>query len=140
MKVEYDGRVYDYDYEEVLVSQALKIEEHVGGTLADYEQGLINGRTVCFQAMGWLLFHDGDVKQQIGSIPDFPVVKLAAAYLKARQAVIAEIQAEIKKAEELAETDPTPPPSPSPNGHAPDGSSPAKAATPENHPSGGPTG
>lgn len=137
MKIEYDGQVYDYDYENLLVSRALKIEEHIGGTLADYEEGLSNGRAVCFQALGWLLFHDGNPKTPIGSV-EFPVVKLAMAYLAARKVLLDQVAAELEEAAALAESDPTRPPSPLPSGPGQGGDSPAKA-TPENRRSGSPT-
>ena len=91
MKIEYEGRVYDYDLDDLDVKQAMKIEQHVGGTLLDWQNGLANASTLCVQALGWVLLHDGDLTIPIDSV-NFKPVKLARAWGEAaeREAAAAE--------------------------------------------------
>src|SRR5882724_11508755 len=77
IKCEYDGKSWSYDDEDLTVLQGIAVEEHIKGNLADFDDGLGAGRTVCIQALGWLVFHGGSPDVPIASV-DFPVVRLSA--------------------------------------------------------------
>ena len=85
MKIEYEGRVYDYDLDDLDVEQSLKIEKHIGGTMLDWEQGLAKASVACFQALGWMILHGGDLSVPISSV-NFKVMKLATAWAEAQAA------------------------------------------------------
>ena len=84
MKIEFEGRVYDYDLDDLDVEQAMKIEKHVGGTLLDWEQGLEKVSAPCFQALGWLVLHSGDLDVPIDGL-NFKVMKLARVWIEAME-------------------------------------------------------
>lgn len=98
IKLEHDGKSWSYDDETLDVLQAIVIEEHIKGTLVDFDKGLGEHRAVCYQALGWLVFHDGNPKVPIGEV-NFPVAKLSTAWLQARLAVIEEMKAALSEAE-----------------------------------------
>jgi|SRR5882724_1643423 len=104
IKCEYDGKSWSYDDEDLTVLQGIAVEEHIKGNLADFDDGLGAGRTVCIQALGWLVFHGGSPDVPIASV-DFPVVRLSAAWLEARLAVIAEARAAAEAAKAEAEAE-----------------------------------
>ena len=78
MRIEYEGESYDFDLDDLTVKQALKIEKHIGGPMMDFEKGMITGSAVCYQAMGWLIFHHGD-STPIADV-DFKFGKLAKGF------------------------------------------------------------
>lgn len=90
IKLEHGGKSYAYDDESLTVLQGIAVEDHIKGTLVDFDQGLGSQRAVCFQALGWLIFHDADPKVPIAEV-DFPLVKLSTAWLQARLALIAQL-------------------------------------------------
>ncbi len=135
IKCEYDGKSWSYDDEDMTVLQGIAVEEHIRGTLMDYDEGLASGRSACYQALGWLIFHGGSPDVQISSV-GFPLVKLSAAWLEARLAAIGEAQAAAEAAKEAAEEakpapapDPTAAPGSGPPSGSTSGSSPRSSAT-----------
>jgi len=94
IKLEHGGKSYAYDDESLTVLQGIAVEEHIKGTLVDFDQGLGSQRAVCFQALGWLIFHDADPKVPIAEV-DFPLIKLSTAWLQARLTLIEQLNAAI---------------------------------------------
>ena len=86
MKIEYEGAVYDFDFDDITVRQAIKIEKHTGMTLAEWGKALSpeeegkGADLIAMQALGWLVLHGGDIP--VGDC-DFKIVKLAEAFAKA---------------------------------------------------------
>jgi len=121
VKLEIDGTFYEHDPDDLTIGQCAAIEKHIGGTIADWDKGLLEGSTECYRALGWVIFKDADVKVPIRSV-DFVLAKLARPYLTARLEEIQGMQGEIDKLmAEQAEPDPTlppglrpPPPAPGP--------------------------
>lgn len=111
IKLEHGGKSYAWDDESLTVLQGIKVEEHIKGTLVDWDQGLGSHRSVCYQALGWLVFRDGDPAVPIAEV-DFPITKLSAAWLQARLAQIGEMQASADAAAEEAEAARAAPPGP----------------------------
>ena len=61
MIIDYEGRQYPFDMDDMDIRQALKIEKHIGGTIGDFTNGLMETiRADCYQALGWLIFTGGD--------------------------------------------------------------------------------
>ena len=104
MIVEYEGKSYPFDMEDVTVKQALKIEKHMGGPLADFQKGVGSGDLAAIQALGWLILAGGD-QTPIADM-DFKIARFMDAF---NAAATAEAAAEAAK----AEVDPTV------NGHVP---------------------
>lgn len=138
IKCEYDGRSWAYDDEDLTVLQGIAVEEHIKGTLMDWDDGLASGRTVCYQALGWLVFHDASSDVPIASV-DFPLTKLSAAWLTARLEAIkaaqaaaqadAEAEAEAEAEASPAQPDPTGAPGSGPQSGNTSGHSPRSSAT-----------
>lgn len=82
MVIEYDGKKYEFDQNDIDVEQSLKIEKHIGGPMIDFENGVLSGRTVCVQALGWLILRRGDMDVPIAEV-NFKVGKLMKAYTAA---------------------------------------------------------
>jgi len=101
IKFEYDGKSWSYDDDSLTIKQGIAVEEHIGGPLVDFDEGLARGRAACYQALGWLIFHDGDPDIPIEGV-DFPVSKLSAPWLNARLAAIREAQAAVDEAKAAA--------------------------------------
>ena len=97
MIIDYEGRAYEFDLDDLTVKQALKIEKHIGGPMIEFEKGMATGSAACYQVLGWLIFHGGDATP-IGEV-DFKFGKLAKAF---EAAAAAEAQAA-----EAAPLDPT---------------------------------
>lgn len=95
MIIDYEGQAYEFDLDDLTVKQALKIEKHIGGPMLDFEKGMATGSAVCYQVLGWLIFHGGD-STPIGDV-DFKFGKLAKAFEVAAAA----------EAEKAAEAGPT---------------------------------
>lgn len=118
MIIEYEGKRYEFDFDDVTVKQAIKIEKHTGLTLSEWGKDLEAGSSaVAIQALGWLVLHDGR------DIPiddcDFKMVKLGEAFAKAAEEEAAEEARRI--AEEAAgPTVPVAPPNGNGGGSIPD--------------------
>jgi hypothetical protein len=118
LKFELDGKSWDYDEDSLMVDQGIAVEKHIGGTLMDYDQGLSTGRSDCYQALGWLIFHGGSPDVAIDSV-NFPLLKLSRVYMRARMDEIEKAEAALKEAEDAAKegrADPTSPVSSPPSG------------------------
>ena len=96
MIIDYEGRSYDFDLDDLTVKQAIKIERHIGGPLDDFEKGIGIGNLAAYQALGWLILYSGD-ETPIADV-DFKIAKLSKAFEAA-------VMAEAAKAE--AAPDPT---------------------------------
>lgn len=98
MIIHYEGTAYEFDLDDLTVKQALKIEKHMGGPLADFEKGIGEGNLTAYQALGWLILCGGD-QTPIADV-DFKIAKLSKAFEAAALA-------EAAKAEAAAAADPT---------------------------------
>lgn len=99
MIIEYEGQQYEFDFDDITVKQAIKVEKHTGLKLTEWGDALSKGADLtAMQALGWLVLHGGR------DIPiedcDFKIVKLGEAFTAA-----AEKEAEAEKA--AAEARPT---------------------------------
>ena len=103
MIIEYDGKEYPYDSDDLDVDQALAIEKHTGGPLLEWQKGLITADVKSTQALGWLVLHGGDAAVPIASV-NFKFSKFRNAFDAAYEKQAAEEKA-AKEAEEAA--DPT---------------------------------
>lgn len=82
MIIDYEGREYPFDMDDLTVKQALKIEKHIGGMMGDFIDGLLEKtRADCYQALGWLIFHGGD-STPIADV-DFKFGRLSRAFTAA---------------------------------------------------------
>jgi hypothetical protein len=122
--IEYEGQRYEFDFDDITVKQAIKIEKHTGLTLSQWGKELSpkedeegsSRSLIAMQALGWLVLHGGK------DIPiedcDFKMIKLGEAFAKA-----AEVEAAARKAADdaaVAAAGPTLPPSqPNRNGAGP---------------------
>jgi hypothetical protein len=97
MVIEYEGVKYQFDLEDIDILQALKIEQHIGGPMLEFEQGMFKGRAVCVQVLGWLVLHRGDTDVPIASV-NFKYPRLMTAFATAVEA---------QQAAEAAGPDPT---------------------------------
>jgi hypothetical protein len=78
------------------IKQALKIEKHIGGTMGDFIDGLLETtRADCYQALGWLIFEEGG-QTPIADV-NFKFGKLSRAFM-ASAAKEAEEEAAAKQA------------------------------------------
>jgi hypothetical protein len=98
--ITYEGKSYEFDMDDLDVFQALKIEKHIDGPMIEWEKGMLTGRALCVQVLGWLILHGGDLDMPIASV-NFKYSKLATAFTEAAQK---EAEAEAAKA---ASPDPT---------------------------------
>jgi hypothetical protein len=98
--IEYEGREYPYDPDDLDIDQALLIEKHIGGTLMDWQKGIYAYDTKCTQVLGWIVLRGGDLSVPIESV-NFKVNKLRTAFEAA-----AEKENAAEKAKETA-ADPT---------------------------------
>jgi len=89
--IEYDGGRYEFEFDDITVKQAMKIEKHTGVKLTDWGDQLAEGgNLLALQALGWLVLFEGK-----GAVDDadFKMVPLGHAFMKALTA-----QAEAEKA------------------------------------------
>lgn len=107
MIIEYEGQRYEFDFEDITVKQAIKIEKHTGMGLAEWGKALADGAgALSMQAVGWLVLHGGR------DIPiedcDFKIAALGEAFAAATAAE--EAAEKVREAAEAA--GPTPLPAP----------------------------
>jgi hypothetical protein len=116
--IEYEGKSYPFDFDEIRVKQAVKIEKHTGLSLDEFGKAAAAGSSMLVvQAIGWLVLHGGrDVPIEDC---DFKVVPFGEAFAKAAAAE----DAAQKEREAAGDAGPTPPAAP-PNGSG-DGATPA---------------
>ena len=105
MILTYEGKTYEFDLDDLGIDQAIKIEKHIDGPMLEWEQGMVVGRALCVQVLGWLILHGGDLDVPIASVK-FKYPKLMTAFSEAGEREAAE------QAAKAAEPDPTA------NGHA----------------------
>ncbi len=112
MIVEYEGGRYDFEFEDITVKQAMKIEKHTGSSLTQWGDRLEQGNDfIALQALGWLILFEGK-----GAVDDadFKVTRFGNAFIKAMTEL-----AEQRKAAEASAPVPTVA-VPASNGHLPD--------------------
>jgi hypothetical protein len=102
--IEYEGQRYPFDFDQITVKQAIKIEKHAGMALAEWGKAAAEGSSLlALQAVGWLVLHGGR------DIPiedcDFKLAPLGAAFAKAA----AEEEAAEKAREAVEDAGPTGP-------------------------------
>jgi hypothetical protein len=85
LKITYEGQAYDLDMDEIDVKQGQKIEQHIGGDLTAWEDGMGRASVNCLQALGWLIFTGGDLNAPIADV-NFKVMKLGKAVAAAQKA------------------------------------------------------
>jgi len=123
MKIEYEGRVYEFDFARLSVGECEEIEKFTGAKgLGDWSNMLSAGNTKALQAAWWAIRrHAGEDAGPVSRRdPAFLPIALNEALVAAERADLAARLA-AAAAEAEAEEDPTRPPA---------GSSPASAATP----------
>ena len=120
MRIEYEGESYEFDWADITVKQAIKIEKHLGCPIAELGERLSpaggkNPDMLAIQCFGWLILHGG------AGVPiedaDFKVKALTAAVAAA---VIAERDAQQNAAEPAASRPVPTGAAPASNGHQPD--------------------
>jgi uncharacterized membrane protein len=101
VKIEWDGRPWDFDESEITVKQGIVIHLAHGITVAEFSQGLVTMDARALQAGYWLMLQQNGVIKPIADC-DFKAVPFAEAYATAR---LAEMRAEEEeqKAREAAE-------------------------------------
>lgn len=111
MDIDYEGKSYPFDMDEVTVKQAIKIEKHMGCSFVEWGGLLEKGSSMqALQALGWLVLHGGrDVPIED---TDFKMVPLGEGLTKAMAA-----QAAADEAAAAAAAGPTG--APPANGHVP---------------------
>ena len=104
MIVEYEGERYLFDFADITVKQAIKIEKHTGMSFGEWGKAVATGGSLlALQAVGWLVLHGGrDVP--IGDC-DFKLMQLGEAL---RAANAAEEAAEAAAAEAAGAAGPRP--------------------------------
>lgn len=107
MIIEYEGQRYEFDFDDITVKQAIKIEKHTGMQLSEWGKDLAEGASAtAMQAVGWLVLHGGR------DIPiddcDFKIAALGEAFTKAT----AEEEAAQKAREAAEDAGPTLPAAP----------------------------
>lgn len=110
MRIEYEGETYDFEFDDITVKQAIKIEKFLGCPIAEFGSKLQptdgNPDMQAMQVLGWLILHGGR------GIPiedtDFKLRVLVNA--------VAAASAAESEPEEVPAADPTADAGPSPNG------------------------
>jgi hypothetical protein len=113
--IEYEGKSYPYDFDDITVRQAIMIERHVGMTFSEWSKSVgAGGDLAATQAVGWLVLLGGDLARPIEEC-DFKLSRLGEAFARAAAAEAEKLAAE----QEAEAAGPTPPPvPPSVNGDA----------------------
>jgi hypothetical protein len=103
MIIEYEGQRYPFDFADVTVKQAMKIEKFTGMSFSEWGEAADSGSNLAaLQAVGWLILHGGDLDVPIEDC-DFKVGPLGAAIQAANAAELA-----AEKAQEEAAAGPRP--------------------------------
>jgi hypothetical protein len=77
--IEYDGQAYPFDLDDVTVKQALKIEQYMKCSFAEWGKLLQAGEDMrARQSLGWVILHQGDLAVPIEDT-DFKLVALGTA-------------------------------------------------------------
>src|SRR5258708_37522346 len=84
MIIEYEGERYEFDFDDITVKQAMKIEKHTGVKLTDWGDRLeAGGDMLSLQALGWLVLFGG---AGAGGDADFKLLELGNAVAAANTA------------------------------------------------------
>lgn len=82
MKINYDGREYNFDLEEIDLTQATIIKDKYGLTLMGLEEGLMNGDPAVLRSLYWVMLAQNGEPDDIERV-NFKIVKFAKALDKA---------------------------------------------------------
>lgn len=96
--VEWAGKKYHYDPEDITVRQGMVIKTYTGLDLKPWETALDNGDVKSWQALMWLMKQMNGERTQIQT-EDFPIVKFMNTFNQASQDA-----ADAEAAEKAAET------------------------------------
>lgn len=96
MKVYYDDKEYDFDLDEITVSQARTIKAKCGFTLLGLEEALAVGDADALRAIFWLMLCNSGQTVDIDRV-DFKIVKFAQALQRATEAETATTETEGKE-------------------------------------------
>lgn len=96
-EIEWDGKVYTYDPEDINVRHGFVIKQHTGLDLKPWEDSLRDGNVASWQALMWLLKQQNGERTQIAT-EDFAVVKFMNTFNAAMEAA-SEEEAKRRKAE-----------------------------------------
>lgn len=107
MIINYDGRDYPFDFDDVTVKQGVKIEKFMGCSFEEWGTKLQAGDLRARQALGWVILHGGDLTVPIEDT-DFKMAALGKA------------MADAFEAEKPAEAEPVPTGAVASNGHGPE--------------------
>ena len=93
MKIDYDGKQYEFDLDEIDVSQATTIKRKFGLTLLSLESGLREGDPDALRCIYWLMLTQAGERVNIDNV-NFKIVKFANAIQQAniREAEAAEAE------------------------------------------------
>jgi hypothetical protein len=96
--IEYEGQRYPFDFDDITVKQAIKIEKHTGMSFGEWGKAIAAGSSLAaVQAVGWLILHGGrDVPIEDC---DFKLMQLAGALHAANAAEEAAEKAAAEAAE-----------------------------------------
>jgi hypothetical protein len=101
--VEYEGQRYPFDFADITVKQAVKIEKFTGLPFGEWGKAVATGGSLAaVQAVGWLVLHGGDLAVPIEDC-DFKLARLSEAVEAANAAELA-----AEKAQEEAQSGPRP--------------------------------
>jgi hypothetical protein len=110
MRIEWNGRTWDFDAEEVTMKQAFVIKDSTkddvypaGRSLGAWNRGLNDAEPSCVRAAYWLMFQQAELPCPIGDL-EFSVVKFNNALVTAAAAE-QKAEEEREKAEEKAEAE-----------------------------------
>jgi hypothetical protein len=98
--VEYEGQRYPFDFADITVKQAIRIEKFTGMPFAEWGRAAESGGSLtALQAVGWLVLTGGDLNKPIEDC-DFKLGALSEAVAVANAAENAAEAAAAKAAEE----------------------------------------
>lgn len=105
MIIEYEGKSFDLDIEELEVDEARVIKRYAGMTLKGFEEGLAEGDPDALTCLYWLILRQNGEEHNIERIK-FKPVKLARAVSVAQEAEAAKAKAEEAPKDEEPEAAP----------------------------------
>jgi hypothetical protein len=86
LQIEYEGKSYAYDLDDITLKQAMKIEAYLGMRFSMWAQVVKEGGDLkALQVVGWLLLENGDLDKSIDDV-DFKIGRMRAAFDKAAAA------------------------------------------------------
>jgi hypothetical protein len=97
--IEYEGQRYPFDFADITVKQAIRMEKFTGMSFGEWGKAVAAGSSlVAVQAVGWLVLHGGDLAVPIEDC-DFKLARLSEAIKVANAAEEAAEVAAAKAAE-----------------------------------------